>query len=59
MQVVVQWLGYGRDGLGLQIDDFRGLLGIRRMDKAPNARVWGLRGVTKGIDERMDEGVLR
>ena len=34
----------------IQMD--RGLLGIRRIDKVPNA-------VSKGVDEKFDEGVLR
>ena len=42
----------------LQIDNFRGLLGIRRMDKVPNAWIRQLCGVTKGVDEKIDEGVL-
>ena len=29
------------------------------MDKAPNARIRKLSGVTKGVDEKIDEGVLR
>ena len=39
-------------------DNFRGLLGIRRMDRVPNARIRELCGVKKGIDERIDEGVI-
>ena len=39
--------------------DLRGLLGIRRMDRVPNARIRELCGVKKGLDERIDEGVLR
>ena len=39
--------------------NLRGLLGIRRMDKIPNARIIELCGVTKGVNERIDEGVLR
>ena len=37
----------------------RGLLGIRRMDKVLDARIRELCGVTKEVDERIDEGVLR
>ena len=29
------------------------------MDKGPNARIKELCGVTKDVDERIDEGVLR
>ena len=43
----------------VQMDIIRGLLGIRRMDKVPNARIRQLRGVTKGADEKIDESVLR
>ena len=32
----------------VQMDNLRGLLGIRRMDKVPNARIRELCGVTKG-----------
>ena len=42
----------------VQIDKRRGLLGIRRMDKVPNAWIRQLCGVTKGVDEKIDEGVL-
>ena len=40
------------------MDNLRSLLGIRRMDKVPNARLRRLR-VTKSVDEKIDEGVLR
>ena len=39
--------------------NLRGLLGIKRMDIVPNARIRELWGVTKGVDERPDEGVFR
>ena len=41
------------------MDNLRELLGLRRMDGIPNARIRELRGVTKWVDERIDEGVLR
>ena len=41
------------------MDKLRGLLGIRGMDRVQNARIRELRGVKKGLDERIDEGVLR
>ena len=41
-----------------EMDKLRGLLGIRRMDKVPNARIRELYGVTKELDEKIDEGVL-
>ena len=37
----------------VQIDNFRGLLGIRRMDKLPNARIRQLCGATKDVDDRL------
>ena len=40
------------------MDSIRGLLGIRRMDKIPNARIRQLCGVAKVVDEKIDEGVL-
>ena len=40
------------------MDNLRGSLGIRRMDKVPNGRTREFYGVTKGVDERIDEGVL-
>ena len=40
------------------MDNLRGLLGIRRMDRVQNARIRRLCGLTKGIDERIDEVVL-
>ena len=43
----------------VQMDNLRGLLGIRKMDKVPNARIRKLCRVTKEVDERIDEGVLR
>ena len=41
------------------MDNFRGLLGIRRMDRVPHARIKELCGVKKGLVEKIDEGVLR
>ena len=41
------------------MDNLGGLLGIRRMDRVPNARTRELCGVRKGLEERIDEGVLR
>ena len=43
----------------VQMDNLEGLLGIRGMDKVPNARIRQLCGVTKSVDEKIDEGVLR
>ena len=42
----------------VQMDNLRGLLGIRKRDKVPIAWIRVLCGVTKGVDERIDEGVL-
>ena len=41
------------------MDNFRGLLVIRRMDRVPNAQIRELCGATKGVGKRIDEGVLR
>ena len=43
----------------VQMDNLRGLLGIKRMDRIPNARIRELCGVKKGLDKRIDEGMLR
>ena len=41
------------------MENLRGLLVIRRMDRVLNARIRKLCGVTKAIDEKkIDEGVL-
>ena len=40
------------------MDNLRGLVGIRRMDKVLNAQIRELCGMTKGVDERIDGGVL-
>ena len=37
-------------GLGLYMDNLRGLLGIRRIDRVPNTRISELCGVTKKVD---------
>ena len=43
----------------VQMNNLRGLLGIRRMDKDPNAHIWELYGVMKELDKRIVEGILR
>ena len=43
----------------VQMDNLRGLLGIRGMDRVLNARIRELCGVRKSLDERIDEGVLQ
>ena len=43
----------------VQMDNLRGMLGIRRIDRIPNKRIRELCGVTKRVDERIDEDVLR
>ena len=40
----------------VKMDNPRGLLGIRRMDKVPNLWIMQLCGVMKGVDEKIDEG---
>ena len=43
----------------VQVDNLRSLLGIIGMDKVPNARIREFCRVTKNVDERINEGVLR
>ena len=43
----------------VQIDNLRGLLGIRRIDRIPNSRIKELCLVNNCLDERIDEGLLR
>ena len=43
----------------VQMDNLRGLMGIRRMDKVPNPRIRQLCRVTKSGDEKVNEGALR
>ena len=43
----------------LQMDNLRGLLGIRRMDRVLNTWIRELCGMKKGLDERIDQGVLQ
>ena len=43
----------------VQMDNLIDFLVIRRMDSDPNARIRELCGGTKGVDERIDECVLR
>ena len=38
----------------VQMDNPRGLLGIRRIYKVPYAQIRQLCGVTKGVDEKID-----
>ena len=40
------------------MDNFRGLLGIRRVDRVPNALIRELWGLLKEADERIGESVL-
>ena len=42
----------------VQMDNLRGLLGLRRMDRVPNAWIRELCGVRKGQDKRIYEDVL-
>ena len=41
------------------MDNLRRLLGIRRMDRVPNAWIREFSGVNKGLNERTDEGMLQ
>ena len=42
----------------VQMDNLRGLLDIRKMDRVLNAQVREFCRLMKGVDERIDEGVL-
>ena len=37
------------------MDNLRGLVGIRRMERVPNARIRELCGVMMGLDERINK----
>ena len=41
------------------MNNLRGFLGIRRMDRVPDARIRELCGVSQWVGERTDEGVIR
>ena len=41
------------------MENLKGLLSTRRMEKAPNAGIKEFCRVKKGLDERIDEGVFR
>ena len=41
------------------MNNLRGLQTIRKVYKLPKALIRELRGVTKGVDEMIDEGVVR
>ena len=43
----------------VQMDNLGGLLDIRRMDIVPNAWIRQFYGMTKRVEERIDEDVLR
>ena len=61
--LLVPFVTYGsetiiwREKVAVQMDRY--LLGIRRMDKVPNARIIQLCRVTKDVDKKDDEGLLR
>ena len=42
-----------------QMENFRNMLGIMRMDKILNAQLRNLCRMTKGVDKKIGEGVLR
>ena len=41
------------------MDNYRGLLGIRRVNRVPDAQISELFEVTKRMDERINESILR
>ena len=65
----VPFLMYGSDKMlwkekersrirAVQMDKLKCLLGIRKMDRVPNARIRELYGLRKGVEEGICEGVL-
>ena len=40
------------------MNHLKGLLGIRKINSVPSARIRELYGVKKGLEERIDEGVF-
>ena len=55
----VLWKGERSRVRAPHMDNLRGLLGIRRRNRVPNAWIRELCGLKKGLDENIDEGVLR
>ena len=45
--------------LQLKMENLRGLFGITRIDRVPNARVIELCGVKKGVGKKIEEIILR
>ena len=41
------------------MDNLRGILGVRRIDKMRNEHIRGLCGVKKGVNEKINENILR
>ena len=58
LKVETRYWGRRREGKeksrirAIQMNNLRGLLGIRRMDRVSNAWIKELCGMTKGVDER-------
>ena len=42
----------------VQMDNLKGFLGIRRMDRVPNARIRKLCRVAEGMNEKIEDSVL-
>src|SRR5678815_5288590 len=43
----------------VQMNNLRGVLGVRRIDKMRNERIREMCGVKKGVNERINESMLR
>ena len=57
---IMLWKGKERSRVRtVQMENFRGLLGIKRMGRVPNTWTRELCGLKKGLEEKIDEGVLR
>ena len=59
--VVSRWCGdkYRSKMQAVQMDNLRGVLGVRRIDKMRNEYIRGLCGVENGVKERICESILR
>ena len=56
---IIIWMEEERSRIrAIQMGKIRSLLGIRWMDRVPNARIKELWGMAKGLNERIEEDVL-
>lgn len=43
----------------LEMNTLRGILGVRKMDKLSNERIWEINGMVKSLVDRVTEGIFR